>query len=85
MTASTGTLTGIVTGPSGRPLFGVYVSIPGTDRFDITDSEGRYTIYGPPFRRYTVNYYQKGYKAVRQAVILRAGETTTVDIVLAHV
>ena len=82
MAASTGTLTGIVTNDQHEPLGGVYVSIPGTDRFDITDSEGRYTIYGPPFRRYTVNYYRKGYKARRRLVILRDGETTTVDVVL---
>ncbi len=81
MAASTSTLTGTVTGPSGRPLSGVYVSIPGTDRFAITGADGRYTLHGPVHRRYTVNYYKEGYKAVRQAVVLKAGETT-VDVAL---
>ena len=83
MTTSTGTLTGTVTNTEGRPLGGVYVSIPGThQRFVITGDDGRYKIYGPPYRRYTVNCYKEGYKAVRQAVILKEGETTTVDVVL---
>ncbi len=81
MAASTGTLTGIVTDHTGKHLRWVYVTIRGTDRFATTDADGRYTLYAPAFRRYTVNYYKEGYETLRQAVILKEGETT-VDVVL---
>ena len=48
-------LTGTVTDDQQDPLHGVYVSIPGTDRFAITDADGRYVLHGPSHRRYTVN------------------------------
>ncbi len=73
------TLTGTVTDHTGKPLRGVYVSIPGSDqRFTITGSDGRYTLYGPAHRRYTVNYYKEGYKAARQAVVLKAGRVSSI-------
>ena len=81
MTTSTGTLTGSVTDPSGDPLSGVYVSIRRTGRFAVTDRGGWYTLDGPT-RWLAVNYYHEGYKVVRQVVVLKAGETTTVDVVL---
>ena len=79
MTTSTGTLTGTLTDQAGRTLSSIYVSIPGThQRFAIRGDDGRYTLDGPPHRRYTVNYYKEGYAEVRQAVVLKEGETTVV-------
>ncbi len=85
MADGSATLTGIVTDQAGDPLSGVYVTIPGCDEFAITDGDGCYTLYDPPHRRYTVKYFQEWYKAAYRLVILRAGETTTVDVVLADV
>ncbi len=81
MAASTGTLTGTVTNDQHEPLGGVYITIPGSNRFAITSCDGRYTLYGPPHRRYTVKYFQQWYKTARRLVILCDGETT-VDVVL---
>ena len=77
-----GTLTGTVTSTEGRPLAGLYVSIHRTAYFAITDNEGRYLLQGPLQRRYTVKYFQEWYKDERRLVLLRDGETTTVDVVL---
>ncbi len=84
MTDSTGTLSGTVTDHTGNPVREVYVALRRTNRFAITDSDGRYTLLGTPLRQYTVNYYREGYVPRRRLVILRDGETT-LDVVLVHI
>ena len=61
--------------------FGVGFFVPMNLAVHLSDPP-EFAERSPPHRRYTVNFFPPGYKAVRRAVILRDGETTTVDVVL---
>lgn len=62
---STGSMYGIVTDDKGVPLDNVTVSIVGQSGItDITNSEGRYTLYGVPLGEVEITAEKTGYKTL---------------------
>lgn len=81
---NTGTIVGTVVDSSeGEPLPGVNVRVIGTQLGAAVDRDGNYTIDGVPTGTQSVEASFIGYqKKTRQNVIVRAGETTTVNFTL---
>ena len=80
-----GTLTGIVTDPSGAVLSGVSVTAThvdtGTKIIGTTSQTGNYTIPQMPVGRYLITVGQTGFKNFRQEnVIIAATQTLRLDI-----
>ena len=79
----TGTIQGQVTDANtGRPLAGSQVSILGTTRGMVADSEGRYLLVGISPGEVTVRAQIIGHETIDRTVTVRAGETVVVDIQL---
>ncbi len=80
----TGTVRGTVTdSASGRGIGSVQVAVQGTQRGAVTDDQGRYSIGGVAAGAATVNVQRLGFAPVRRTVTVGAGETVTLDVVLA--
>lgn len=82
-----GTLTGLVTDPSGAPIPGASVVIksPETEsRWEISTTEtGQYTMPNLPVGTYTVTVSAKSFKAmVREGVVLGATQVLRIDMTL---
>lgn len=81
--AQSGAIAGRVTDEQGRSLAGVSVSLPGTGRGALVDSLGRFVVGGLDPRGYTLQARRPGFAVYEEAVTVRAGDTTFVDITLA--
>jgi hypothetical protein len=82
-----GTLTGVVTDPSGAVLAGLPVTATnvdsGTKIIGTTSQTGNYTIPQMPVGKYVVNVAQTGFKTFRQEnVIIAAAQVLRLDIAL---
>lgn len=76
----TGTVAGqVVDGTTRRPLETAQVQILGAGLGTLTDDQGRYRIENVPAGETAVAVEMLGYRSAEQVVIVRAGETTTVD------
>ncbi|HEY4364146.1 MAG TPA: carboxypeptidase-like regulatory domain-containing protein [Bryobacteraceae bacterium] len=80
-----GTLTGIVTDPSGAVLAGLPVTATnaesGTKILGTTSQTGNYTLPQMPVGRYVITVSQTGFKTFRQEnVIIAAAQTLRLDI-----
>jgi TonB-linked SusC/RagA family outer membrane protein len=78
---------GIVTGrvvdqASKNPLAGARVSVTGTALTVLTNADGRFRLTGVPEGQQTVRVYQIGYSAANQAVTVRAGAPTELNVEL---
>ncbi|CAN5880838.1 SusC/RagA family TonB-linked outer membrane protein [soil metagenome] len=80
----TGTITGQVLDPTGRPLPSVTVQVTGTVARASTDAEGRYTIRGVPAGPRTVAASLVGRAGASQSVNVGAGQTATANFRLAE-
>lgn len=83
---STGSLSGIVTDPSGAVIPGAMIVLRNPNIRPIvvaTDKTGAYEIKGLQPGRYTVNVTSKGFSALTRDVDIAAGETPKVILVLA--
>lgn len=78
---STGRITGAVTDASGAALGGINVYLEGATLGAASEPDGVYRIERVPAGRYTLVASGVGYKAQRQAVEVRADETTTADFI----
>jgi TonB-linked SusC/RagA family outer membrane protein len=79
-----GAIAGTVTAPrTAAPLAGANVTIAGTRLAAVTGGDGRYTVADVPPGTYLVRVRLIGYgAAVDSAVVVAAGETTTLDFQL---
>ncbi|WP_022834589.1 TonB-dependent receptor [Salisaeta longa] len=79
-----GVLQGVVTDQDTQePLPGANVVLDGTQRGASTDADGEYRIDGLPAGTYTVRVTFVGYEPATRTVDIAAGETETLDLVLA--
>lgn len=77
--------TGVVTGrvsdaASSQPVAGVQVTLVGTNRGAVTNGEGTYTLRGVAPGSYTLRALRIGYAEVGGAVVVRAGQTVTLNL-----
>jgi outer membrane receptor protein involved in Fe transport len=81
---TSGALSGTVTdAASGRPLANVLVTVEQARRGATTDSAGRYRIREVRSGTYTVTTRAIGFRPTRHdGVVVRAGETTIIDVAL---
>lgn len=78
--AGTGTITGRVSDSgSGRSLQGAVVKVAGTNVFDYTDAEGRYTLTNVPLGTANVEVEYVGLDLFKQAVSVTAGTPITLN------
>jgi TonB-linked SusC/RagA family outer membrane protein len=78
-----GGITGRVTASgTNRPLVGVAVSVVGTTRGSVTDSDGRFRIDGIPDGTYRLRVSLIGYAEAEQSVTIASGQMTTLAISL---
>ncbi len=76
---NTGTVTGmVVDAVSGRPLGGAQVSVPGTGRGGLADSNGRFLIVNVPVGEQTVEVQLIGYERAEQTVTVSDGQVAQV-------
>jgi Carboxypeptidase regulatory-like domain/TonB dependent receptor-like, beta-barrel len=85
---SRGTITGIVTDPSGAAIPGVAITVidtaTGVTNKVITNRSGNYVVPFLPNGRYSVSAQKTGFKRyVRSNIVLPVGETVRVDIGMA--
>jgi TonB-dependent SusC/RagA subfamily outer membrane receptor len=79
-----GTISGIVTeATTGKPIPQAQVSVAVTLLRRTTADDGRYTIAGVPAGNHTVTVRRLGYDAMSRDVVVRDGETVTLDFALA--
>lgn len=80
---SQGTISGRVTETDGATAVeGVTVKIDGTDISTTTGSDGSYTLSNVETGQYTLVFTADGYGELRQAIEVKAGETTTANVAL---
>lgn len=65
-----------------HPEMEAWVVILSTPYFAETDKEGNYTIENVPPGEYTLKVWNKKYKAKGQEIVVKSGETLTVDFKL---
>ena len=83
--AQQATVTGRVTAQeSTEPLGDVRVIVVGTTVFAITNAEGRYTLRNVPPGTPEIRVLRVGYMEQKKRETVTAGQTTTVDFVLAR-
>ncbi|HIC37580.1 MAG TPA: hypothetical protein EYO80_07860, partial [Candidatus Marinimicrobia bacterium] len=81
--AQKGTLTGkVLDAANGSPLIGANVSLEGTSQGAATDTEGRFTILQVEAGEQTLMASYIGYQVLKQDVIVRGGETLSMDLEL---
>ncbi|HEX6644606.1 MAG TPA: von Willebrand factor type A domain-containing protein, partial [Gemmatimonadales bacterium] len=84
--AKPGAVSGRVLDPSGGPVPNAQVLVIGTSRTAAADAAGRYRIAGLPAGRIALSATRAGYRPGRvDDVIVRPGDTTRVNIMLAPV
>jgi iron complex outermembrane receptor protein len=81
---TTGTVAGTVRTSDGTPAEYVNISIEGTSKGSVADRRGSFEIRNLTPGNYTVVASYVGLETQRQTVSVRAGETTTVDFILAE-
>src|SRR5690606_21898091 len=81
---TTGTVAGTVRTSDGTPAEYVNISIEGTSKGSVADRRGSFEIRNLTPGNYSVVASYVGLGAQRQTVSGRAGETTTVDFILAE-
>jgi outer membrane receptor for ferrienterochelin and colicins len=74
-----GQLSGTVTGPDGKPLSGVTVVVAEVALAEITDQNGRFRLTGVPAGEYTVSFSVGDRISTAEEVVIRAGQTTSLD------
>jgi hypothetical protein len=78
--AQTGTVSGAVVGPDGRPLAYANVIILGTNLGAMSLNDGKFTIKGVPAGTYTIKAMMMGYKAEEKAgIIVDGGKDTRIE------
>lgn len=75
----TGTVTGIVTTTSGRPLATAQLSISTLGIGGLTTEAGRYLLQAVPVGQHQLRVDRLGYRSVTQTVDVEAGTTVVVD------
>lgn len=81
--ATTGVLAGrVLDAATNEARPGAAVSIVGTSRGVIADDRGQYVIPAIPAGAITIRARLLGYRPAERAVVVRAGDTTRVDLVL---
>ncbi|HEX6941953.1 MAG TPA: carboxypeptidase-like regulatory domain-containing protein, partial [Gemmatimonadaceae bacterium] len=80
---ATGTIEGKVTeSGSGRPLAGAQVFVAGTTVGGVTNDRGEYRITSAPARQVEIRVRLIGYSPINKTVVVTAGQTSTLDIVV---
>ena len=82
--AQSGSVAGTVLDDAGRPVVGASVALVGTRYGAAADVDGRFTLTAVPAGPYTLVGTSIGYAEQRVAVVVRAGETASVTLVLAE-
>jgi TonB-linked SusC/RagA family outer membrane protein len=77
--APTGTVTGVVTSPTGEPIVGAQVLIVGTQRGTVTNARGTFILARVPAGARQVRVVSLGYRSETQAVQVTDGGTATVE------
>ncbi|WP_127136288.1 TonB-dependent receptor [Flagellimonas oceanensis] len=80
--AQTGNLKGKVTDPNENPLSDVNIALSNTSLGATTDQGGNYRISNLAPGTYTLSYSMVGYTTIRESVIVRSNQTSTVPTVL---
>jgi len=79
----TGTVRGtVVQAGTAQPVVGAQVSVPGTTRGGLTDSNGAFLITGVPSGQVTVRVESIGYRTIEQAATVGDGQTAVVNFTL---
>ena len=83
---SAGAVRGTITGPDGKPMGGVPVTlrndITGFTAETRTDKDGRYQFFNVPFNPYEVHIEVQGFKSAHQSIDIRSAVPRQVDITL---
>ena len=77
-----GTIRGQVRRADGQAVPSVTVTLKGTNRGSLTDETGQFTLTNVPVGPQTVLISLVGYRSDENTVTVRAGETTSVTVVL---
>lgn len=77
-----GSVTGVITTPTGEPAVSVAVSIEGTALATRTDQQGRFTIGEVTAGRQKVTIVGKGYLPVTTEIVVGASGSTTLNLQL---
>jgi TonB-dependent starch-binding outer membrane protein SusC len=77
-----GTLSGKVTEPNGEDAVGVSISLVGTKIGTVTDLDGNFRLTNVPAGAQTIKASYTGFENMEQAVNIRNGETTTINLTL---
>jgi outer membrane receptor for ferrienterochelin and colicins len=85
--ALSGTVTGQITNPEGKPLEGVIIILNSNDNSESagteTNAEGNYILSKIPAGRYNIKAELIGFKsAEKKNVTVKSGDTITVDLIL---
>lgn len=76
MGAASGTITGVIMGPSGQPESQVTILVEGTAYGALSEADGKFTIKNVPVGTYTVKAIKTGYKdSVKTGVVVDANQT----------
>jgi TonB-dependent receptor len=79
-TSGTGTIVGrVFEGATGRSLHGATVRVVGTQLVDSTDPDGRYSLAGVLSGMADLEVEYVGLDLIRQSVLVKAGDTVTLD------
>lgn len=73
---------GRVSSKEGEPLFGTNIIVKETSRGATTDENGHYTIRNLPPGTYSIEFSFIGYEKAARSVVIRAGQTLSLDITL---
>ena len=79
--AQTGRVSGTITDEAGEPLIGASILVVGTATGTATGTDGNYTLNVAAGQQ-TINVTYVGYTEIQQEVMVKAGETTTLDFTL---
>jgi outer membrane receptor for ferrienterochelin and colicins len=78
--AQTGVLAGTVVGPEGAPIRGAQVAVSGTSLGAISNDAGAFAVRAVPAGTHLVTVTRMGFAtAIREDVVIRADQTTTVE------
>ena len=81
--AQTGSITGtVMDAESGEPLPGTNVTIVGTDRGTVSDSDGRYVLSDLGLGDHVVEFSFTGYRTRRHEVLITGADPVTLDVSL---
>ena len=83
LAAQTGTITGTVVNTSGQPVANAFVTIVASNRSGVTNARGQFTFQNVTAGAQEVRVSSLGYRTATESVNVVAGQTATVDFVLA--